>query len=266
MKKIIGFFIVVFAFACSGCDIINEADRLIPLPESEGGKSVKRVLLLDFTDQNCKNCLNATAEISNLKAHFGDTLVAVSIHSNPLPYPLRTTEGNEYEQHFQAEDHPTGIIDGGGNKKWVSTDPRVWSGFIFERLQSESSVDMDFTVVCDTLSKEMQVNVHLTGYKELIEKKILLWLVENNIKNWQLMLDGTRNNEYIHNHVFRSSINGTWGELFSIASEEEKDFPYSYTLKANWKPNDITIVGFVYDPNTNDVLDVKEVNLINVEK
>jgi hypothetical protein len=266
MKKIILFFIVLYTFVGSGCDVINEESRLIPredVPVTEE-KPVKRVLLLDFTDQNCVNCLKATAEIINLKGFFADTLVAVSIHANPLPYPLRTKEGNDYEKHFNAKEHPTGIVDGGGDNR-KSYDPQVWGGFILDRRTQESSVDIDYTALFDPESRELNLSVHLTGYRDLSNVKLLLWIIENNIVNWQLMLDGTTNREYVHNHVFRSSINTTWGEEFSIQADEEKDFNYLYTLNATWKPEDISIVGFVYDISTDEVFDVKEIELIRQE-
>ena len=63
MKKI---FIVhcslfIVHFFLSGCDIIKQEDRFIPITDRI--MSEKRVLLVEFTDQNCKNCLYATAEI-----------------------------------------------------------------------------------------------------------------------------------------------------------------------------------------------------------
>jgi hypothetical protein len=253
---------VLFAFVNSGCDVIDDGDRLIPRTDVVNeDKPVKRVLLLDFTDQNCKNCLNATAEIQKLKEYFNDTLVAVSIHATPLPFPLRTKEGNEYEAHFQADDHPTGIVDGGNNGKFLSHDPQVWGGFILDRLKTEPVVDIDFAASYDPETKDLNVKVLLTGYKNLSNAKLLLWIIENNIQDWQLMLDGSINREYIHNHVFRSSINGTWGEAFSIEAKEEKSFDYSYSVNAKWKPEDLAIVGYVYDPNTDEVFDVLEIKL-----
>lgn len=261
-KRMIGLgLLAAWAIFGSGCDIIKESDRLIPI--TGGSVSEKKVLLVEFTDQNCKNCLNATAEINNLTARFSDTIVAVSIHSNPLPYPLVTKEGNQYEQHFQAEDHPDGIIDGGINGKYASHDPQVWGGFILERLKTKPAVNISLAAHYDETSKEAAVNVQLTGTETLTNVNLQLWIIENNIQQWQLMLDGTLNNGYIHNHVFRTSINGTWGEPFSIGAGEEKDFNYACTLQPAWKPEDIRIVGFAYRTNTDEVINVQEISLIN---
>ena len=242
-----------------GCDIIKMEDRLIPITNRV--MKEKKVLLVEFTDQNCKNCLYATAEIEKLKARFSDTIVVVSIHANPLPYPLRTSEGNEYENHFTAEDHPAGLVDGGIGK-FMSHDPQLWGGFILERLKIEPAVKINIESSINEIDKAVAIRVLVEGIAALHEAKLQLWIIENNITQWQLMLDGTRNNNYIHNHVFRSSINGTWGESVSIGAGEKKDFHYTCHLNDAWKPKELSIVGFVYNPKTDEVFNVQEVSIL----
>ena len=248
-------YVVAWVTFCTGCDIIRNEDRLIPI--SGNFMSGKKVLLVEFTDQNCKNCLYATAEIETLSDRFSDKIVVVSIHANPLPYPLRTGEGNEYERHFKAEDHPAGIVDGGAGK-YMSHDPQLWGGFVFERLKKEPAVQIDMDASFDEVKKEVSIRVQLKGNTALSDAKLQLWLIENNIKQWQLMLDGTRNDNYMHNHVFRTSVNGTWGESFSIGSGENKEFQYVHTLNQTWKPEDIAIIGFAFNPATDEVYNVQE--------
>ena len=261
MRKQLILFIFAGIFLGTSCDIIKEGDRLIPI--AGGSVREKKVLLVEFTDQNCRNCPNAAAEINNLINRFSDTLVAVSIHSSPLPFQLVTKEGNEYEQHFQAEDHPDGIIDGGMGGQYSSHDPQVWGGFILERLKTKPAVSIDLSAAFDAVTKEASISVELTGNKALSNVKLQLWIIESNIKQWQLMPDGTRNDNYIHNHVFRASVNGAWGESFSIGTGEKKDFNYTCILNAAWKPEDIAIVGFVYNPDTDEAFNVQEISLTN---
>ena len=260
MKKIIELFTVVLMFFGTGCDIIREENRLIPLSFENANE--KKVLLIEFTDQNCKNCLNATAEINKLMERFSDTIVVVSIHANPLPFPLRTREGNEYEQYFYAEDHPAGIIDGGVGGIYMSHDPQVWGGFVFERLKTEPAVNIDMAVTFNETTNEATINAQVKGNKILQDISLQLWIIETNIKQWQLMLDGTRNDDYIHNHVFRTCINGTWGETFSIGIDEKKDFLYTFAINSTWKAEDISIVGFVYNKNTDETFNTQEISLI----
>lgn len=259
MKRIILFTAVLFS--CVGCDIILPDNRLIPIDNTN--VEAKKVLLLDFTDQNCNNCIHATVEIEKLKERFADTLVAVSIHANPLPYPLVTTEGKEYERHFHAEDHPAGVIDGGGSGEYMSHDPQLWGGFIIERLKSEPAVIVSLSANFDKTANEALIDVEIKGNKAIADVSLQLWIIEHNVKNWQLMLDGTRNSDYIHHHVFRASVNGTWGESFAAGTDEKINFHYACILHENWKPEDVMIVGFVYHPKTGETLNVQEISLIN---
>ena len=260
MKKINLLISLAGILFVSNCDIIDKDERLIPI--TGGSFDAKNVLLLDFTDQNCQNCIHATVEIEKLIERFSDTIVAVSIHANPLPYPLVTSEGKVYEQHFQAEDHPAGVIDGGGSGKYMSHDPQVWGGFIFERLKTEAAIYINISTDFDVTTNVASIDVELEGKEALSGVNLQLWIIENNIKHWQLMLDGTRNNDYIHNHVFRASINGTWGESFIIGAEETKNFNYKYTLNMSWKPEDINIIGFIYHSDTDETMNVQEIPLI----
>ena len=49
---------------------------------------------------------------------------------------------------------------------------------------------------------------------------------------------------YLHQHVFRTALNGSWGEETTV-KEGEHSVTGSYTLKvpAEWKINDLAIVG-----------------------
>ena len=261
MKKQIHTWLFLWALFGMGCDYIKENERLIPITAEN--ISQKRVFLLEFTDQNCRNCPNATAEIYQLIERFSDTIVVVSIHSNPLPLPLRTQEGNEYEKFYQALDHPVAFVDGGG--KYTSHDPQVWGGFIFERLTAEASVTIEMAVAYDEAVKEATIHVQVIGEEvDLTDLNLQLWIIENNVKHWQLMMDGSRVEDYIHNHVFRSSVNGTWGEPFSLEAGETKDFYYESALNAAWKVEDVAIVGFVSRQDTNETLNVQEIKITNI--
>ena len=63
----------------------------------------------------------------------------------------------------------------------------------------------------------------------------------------QVSLQGG-NPQYVHNHVFRDAINGTWGEEVSLALGEQKVLEYNdIVLDAAWKPENVSVVAFVYN-------------------
>ena len=65
----------------------------------------------------------------------------------------------------------------------------------------------------------------------------------------QLFPNNVRDNEYIHNHVFRTSLtNDIFGDPFNLtATGGEKEATYSTTIDETWNPNKMHIVAFVFD-------------------
>lgn len=80
-----------------------------------------------------------------------------------------------------------------------------------------------------------------------IEGKLQVWLTEDNIIAFQKMPDGTTNTGYIHNHVLRDAVNGTWGEEVSVSEGEVTELEYSYQPLEAWKTEDLAVVAFVYN-------------------
>ena len=69
--------------------------------------------------------------------------------------------------------------------------------------------------------------------------------------------------DYEHNHVFRGSVNGVWGDEISLIPGEE--FIYhipDYKINENWNPENMHIIAFVYNRNSHEVLQAIEKNLI----
>ena len=239
-----------------GCDIIGEADREIELDEIIAKKNV---LLVDFTDQRCLNCPTATAEIVRMKENYGEALIVVGMHSYSQPLPLVTADGNTYNSHFKIDGHPTGVIDGLHKAAYSQ-----WGGIIFPLFDIEAPVEIDLSCTFNDESKELNITTKISNneIRDISNSKIQLWIIENNIKGMQLLEDGSTDANYIHNHVFRAAINGTWGENISFGDEKEVTFNNSYTLKTAWKPEDISIVGFVYDANSYEVFETVEINML----
>jgi hypothetical protein len=255
MKRINLFFIVFLVFTSSGCDVIPENDRTIETGEET---PVKKVLLLDFTDQACPNCPEAGAEVAMLKEIYGDTLVAVTIHASPrVPkLPLVTEDGNIYNSHFGTTQHPAGIIDGRFSQVYEQ-----WRSVVMEQMKLFSSLYIDLSAAYDSNSREVTVSAELKGLKEISNAKLLLWIVENNVRDKQLV-GSVMDNNYLHQHIFRAAINTTWGEAVVLGSEETIVKTNQYTLDEKWKPEDISIVGFVYNVASDEVLGVTEIHLL----
>ena len=53
--------------------------------------------------------------------------------------------------------------------------------------------------------------------------------------------------EYLHQHVFRTAVNGTWGDPFSIHEGEEKDMTFICQIPEAWNADKLAVIAFVYN-------------------
>ena len=238
----------------SACSHIDESDRLIYVKPAD---VKRRVLLEDFTGQRCVNCPKASDEIKALQEQYGeDHVIAVGIHSGPLGFytkgdylGLSTEVGDEYYDHWALEYQPVGLIDRGAPLEYTA-----WNARIREELEKTAPVEIDIELHQN--DNQLTVRAEVMGIDGTTSGKLQLWLTEDGITAFQMMPDGTRNMEYIHRHVFRAAINGTWGESVRVAEGETittKD--YLFTIPEGWNADRLSVVAFVY--NDQGVLQAK---------
>ena len=100
----------------------------------------------------------------------------------------------------------------------------------------------------------------LTDYDNEVQLSLLL--IENNIMQPQKFSDHV-DTFYIHDHVLRYGINGTYGEYISPNGLVSKDssYLYGYTVDFNghdWWPDACRVVAILLDRDTKKVLQVEE--------
>ena len=244
------------------CSHIDEDDRLIYVEPTVPNNSVSRcVLLEDFTGQRCVNCPKANDEIRALQQQYGaDTVIAVAIHSGPLGFHtnakfvgLSTDTGDDYYNHWNLEYQPVGLVNRG-----VPTEYTAWNTRIREELQKPAPVSINIAVQRN--DDELTIRADVEGIEGTVSGRLQLWVVEDSVTAFQLMPDGTRDDTYLHQHVFRTALNGAWGEEMTIKEGEHSVTP-NYTLKvpAEWKIDDLAIIAFLY--NDQGVLQVRKKEL-----
>ena len=244
---------ILLPLAMAACSHIDESDRLIYVKPAE---VKRRVLLEDFTGQRCVNCPKASEEIKTLQMQYGeDYVIAVSIHSGPLGFRtndnfvgLSTDEGDEYYNHWSLEYQPVGLIDRGAPMEYTA-----WNASIREELEKTAPVDID--IFLNRNNDQLTIRAVVRGIDGTTNGKLQLWLTEDSVTAFQLMPDGTRNMEYVHQHVFRKAVNGTWGEPVVVAEGETfTTQDYRLTVPQGWKADNLSVVAFLY--NNQGVLQV----------
>ena len=244
----------------ASCSNIAEDERLIYVAPAEVQRNV---LIEDFTGQSCVNCPEAASLIHELQAQYGESIIAVGIYSGPFGAPesanalnLVTETGSEYwDSWFNSSmGQPVAKI----NRNGYAPDYGTWSGDVAKALQVPTTVGLEAEVAFNSSSNSITFDVLASGPSG--ESGLLqVWLTEDNIVAYQKLMTGKPDRNYVHNHVFRAAVNGTWGEKFVFSGDKSK---FSYTFNAipeDWNIDNMHAVIFVTDINKEDVKQVIQV-------
>lgn len=251
---------ITVIFVLTSCNTISEDERLIFVKPPQAARNV---LIEDFTGQRCINCPNAALEIEKLKEEYGDsTIISVGIHSGPLALysrgsvlGLRTEEGDAYYDHWGIEQEPIGYI----NRRGTVATVDQWATLVREAIQVPSEVSMSLDATYDSIAHKADISlkvIHGTPFDGYVQ----LWLTESNITALQMMPDGSANQSYVHQHVFRRTINGQWGDVYKAEAGAMDYLEYSCELDEAWNPEQMAVVAFVY--NEDGVQQVTEGKLV----
>lgn len=256
------------AMAAASCSNIDEGDRLIYVKPAEVGRAI---LIEDFTGQRCINCPTGTEIINGIVDTYGeDNVIAVGIHSGPLGFAgnsktvgLMTDTGNEYYTRWDKENkmgQPWVVF----NRK-TSPDSRYnnWAAIVGTIISEKANLSVKIANAYDAATRTLNTTVGADGVNGTVNGKLQVWIVEDGVKALQMMPDGTSNREYVHNHVFRAAVNGTWGEDVTVKEGETTTKQYSYVLPEAWVADNIAVVAFVY--NDGGVENVAKKHLVEHE-
>lgn len=245
------------------CDHIDEADRLIEVSIDNTGENAiyKNILIEDFTGQRCVNCPKGSQAIEQLQeSDFGSRIVAVGIHSGPFGknasgtklLSLATQTGCDYFDYWKVEAQPGALIN---RQKPILYTVLDWTTEVGKQLATKANL----SIVAE--AKVNGSNIDITVSEKAIENvagKLQVWVIEDNIVDIQTMPDapdenpdwtGGNKRDYVHNHVFRTSVNDPMGDDFAINKDEEKQQTFVQALDAAWNPANLSVVVFVYNDN-----------------
>lgn len=237
-----GMSLLVAGVALTACSNVDEDDRFIYV---EPEPVAKRVLIEDFTGQRCVNCPAATAIIEQLQESYGaDNVIAVAIHSGPFGKgtPLRTDTGDYYYSKWGVKQQPTGMID----RQGLESNSLRWTTIVSDQIGKTAPLELEGEGSYDETSREASITVSAEGVLD-VSGTLQVWLVEDGIVGIQLKPNNVTDREYVHNHVFRATVNDRDGEAFSVASGEKKDLTFTYKLDAGWNAANMAAVAFVAD-------------------
>lgn len=249
--KIFTYTLAAFAAAAAlaACNDIGENERYIELPSVEAQRVV---LLEEYTGQKCVNCPKAHEVIEDLLKQYGDTLIVVSIHGggdansySEAKFPafgLANDESEAYVKQAGIDAFPKGVV----NRATGRESKDEWAASVRNQKGRPSVLEMAVASEFNADSTELKITTTLSPDAN-IDGRLQLWIVESGIVAPQFQPDGTTDRRYVHNHVFRATVNGIDGEPVALLPREPQTLDHTIKIKENWKAANLSVVAFVYN-------------------
>ena len=289
--------ILFILFYVSSCDIVETPymnTQNISQIDTNSNNYVKKVLIEDFTGHLCPNCPQAATEIEAIHDIYGEQIIAIAIHvtksfARPYPasqapnfqYDFRTSWGDDFDNLFDISSAglPRGMVNRTGYPDNHKLGKDEWANAVTNELNKEINFGIMINSSNNNINITTQVLNNISGSYNLV-----VCLTESGIINWQK--DGTENIEnYEHNHILRSvlldealssNLNYETNQeiqkniTYNLTELEEYNIDYSTNVAelgngnaGNWNSNNMSIVAYIYNTNTKEIVQVEQNNLNN---
>ena len=286
MKKILSIFAVSFLMmGMVACDIIDEQDYIKnpgsgndpelpvdPTPGETGDFTTSKcVLLEDYTGVRCVNCPAAGEIALDIQKQYGHSVVVLGVHAGFNAKPIfpgdntytyfDTEEGDAWYNFFGFIDNPVGTVNRKLNSGVYGIYSPDWADIVASTLQEEATIAMASNIEYDEASRNLKVDITSKALVELPDTySLTVCIMEDSIVAKQKLQTGDDLN-YVHRHVFRKTLNGTWGEEINtaaLAPEEQIKKSYSVTLDEAYNADQCYVIAYVANTDTKEVLQVIE--------
>jgi hypothetical protein len=153
---------------------------------------------------------------------------------------LATELGDEYYNHWKLEYQPVGLINRHGAVNYTN-----WIAAVKAEVLKDSYVEMSLSAVLQ--DNQILIEVGEQSLRGGYQGKVQVWVLEDGITASQKMPDGSTNPAYVHQHVLRAVVNGTWGEDLQVAEGKAKEQTYKFAVDPSWNKANLSVVAFVYN-------------------
>jgi thiol-disulfide isomerase/thioredoxin len=298
MKNIITLF--SFILIITSCDVVEgpyeiETGNVTP---SDTNTYVKKILIEDFTGHTCQNCPSAARELEAIHDLYGNQIIGLAIHvsksfAKPKPsiqapsyqYDFRTNWGKEWDDLFEISGVglPAGMINRIGYPNEHRLGKDEWGNRVITELEKE--IDFGISITTNITGNEGVITINTEILNNINgDYNLVVCLSESHIINWQK--DGAEDVEnYEHNHAFRSllsdenlSASSNYANAdniektinFDLALLEQFNIDYSANTAelgngnaGGWNVNNMSVVAYIYNTNTKEIVQVEEAHLNN---
>lgn len=267
----------ICTLAFTGCDVIeNPIKNGVFNEPGDSTLVLRKVVIEDFTGHQCKNCPKAAKQIKDIQALYGEQVIGIAIHAGPsnftginadYPTDFRTPEGTAIYNFFNIPALPMGMVSRIGYPS--NTHLKTYSGWPAETanlIDSVARIKIEQNIGYSASDRNVTVTLTATALSDYADDlKVCVMLLESGIVSPQLMPDDTRDPDYVHNHVLRTMFTQALGDELGfspIQINQEFNKQVSGTLDTEWDENECTVVTFIYNARTYEILQAEETAVI----
>lgn len=228
---------------------------------------VKKVLLEDYTGVRCVNCPAAAQIALDLQAQYPERLIVLGVHAGFMSNPFagqpnfKTPEGDEWYGYFGFDSNPIGTVNRIPSSGNYGLNSGQWGAAVAAELEKEPVVGISIHNQYDAATRKLTVRADLKKVADINDDlSLVVCLMEDNIVAKQLTPSGIVD-DYVHRHVFRKSLNGTWGESVAFdASGITKQ--YDALIDEGFDASNCYIIAYVYSNSDKSILQVEEAKIM----
>jgi hypothetical protein len=300
--KFIGF-ILLLSIIASSCDIVTQPynnggagpgdEQYNDTVYSDSTIVKRRILLEEFTGHKCPNCPEGADIAKQIKIDHPEDFVSVAIHnagsfskvdmsddSHPYPSDFETVTGEKLFIKYKFSAFPSGMLNRTEINGNVKVKSEKWSEEVNKLVADAAYMAPRFKLVLENIynskpgDRSLRVrykatclqnvtgNIAIVGY--ILESKIIAPQTDSRLNDSYVP-------DYEHNHVLRVGFPGdgdgktlftdpSIGDITEVVSPTDE---ISIALSDDWKPENMTIIVFLYNSDTGEILQVEETHLIN---
>lgn len=274
MKNIL-LYIFLITIALFGCDKVEPPYiQQNANTDTTINNNIKRVLIEEFTGHLCPNCPEASHIAENLQQLYPGKITIIAIHSGNFANLIspnymtdfRTEEGNILNTSFGVNTYPSGMVDRVQLLGSHLISPNEWGSVVTDRLSEQLTANISITTQYNESNRNFNCTIK-TNILSTFDNPLMLvaLLTEDSIIDYQ------KNNnplygltpdipDYVHNHVLRGSITNIWGDTIckDCIANDSYIKTYTYTLSNEWNEDNVNIVVYCYDAETQEIKQVIE--------
>lgn len=279
MKKTI-FLISLISIAFYSCDKVDN-----PIPNNfvgtegiiwddslfiESSPTMRKIIIEEFTGQLCTFCPDGAREIERLDSIYTNQFIPISIHASPFadpnngaPNDFRTEAGNDFYITTGSPGLPGGIVSRLNNASTSAISQ--WEIDINSIKNDAPKVSIGLSTLYDDSTRTLKTIVNTEWLTtEVGNFNIQIYLLEDSIVAYQLD-NGDHIQNYMHRHMLRKGINGSWGTPIpssNVGDVDTQDF--AIELDSGWDKDHCIVVVHVYKVAPDyEIIQAEELHIVD---